>query len=528
MAGSGGGGQGRSARVLISYAHDDQGHEERVRGLWVFLRACGIDARLDLAAAADRVDWAAWMTREVRDADRVLVVASPAYKRRAEGDAGPGEGRGVQWEARLIRDLFYADQDAGIRRFVPVVLPGCSERDIPSWLAPASAAFYRVTEFTVAGAEDLLRVLTGQPRVLVPDLGEVPPLPPLASGSPAAAGPAGRPGVHTEVVIEAGLAAGGVVTSAVWAAGSLVGRYRGPLPPEVTGVWGALRLPGVVAGERLAAAGRALAGALLSPDAQGVVAGLLEHMTAQDTAEVVLCADREALALPVELLRLRTAGGGEVGPLGLLPAVAVSRHPQAPRAEAAQDSAAAAAVAAGGAGRAVEGAGGGGRAGGDRDGEPAARCRGGDGRGAGRGGRDRRRGAGPDPGGRLTGGDPAGAGPGRLSRAAPVGARVRGGGGAGGRGRQPGHGGAGRAGAGTAAGRAGGAADRAGLVLGRRGRVRGAGGGPGGAGRGPGDRDARPGHRRLRHDAGRAAVPAAGRPPGADRRARAGPGPGTG
>ena len=136
MAGSGGGGQGRSARVLISYAHDDQGHEERVRGLWVFLRACGIDARLDLAAAADRVDWAAWMTREVRDADRVLVVASPAYKRRAEGDAGPGEGRGVQWEARLIRDLFYADQDAGIRRFVPLRAARQHHRD--DGLIPAS------------------------------------------------------------------------------------------------------------------------------------------------------------------------------------------------------------------------------------------------------------------------------------------------------------------------------------------------------------------------------------------------------
>ena len=52
-------------------------------------------------------------------------------------------------------------------------------------------------------------------------------------------------------------------------------------------------------------------------------------MSAEDTAEVVLCADGDALGLPVELLRLRTAGGGEVGPLGLLPAVAVSRRPQA-------------------------------------------------------------------------------------------------------------------------------------------------------------------------------------------------------
>ena len=93
-----------SARVFISYAHDDAAHEDRVRDFWLFLRAQGIDARLDLPAAEQRQDWAQWMTRQVRDADRVLVIASPEYKRRAEGDAAPGEGRGVQWEARLIRE----------------------------------------------------------------------------------------------------------------------------------------------------------------------------------------------------------------------------------------------------------------------------------------------------------------------------------------------------------------------------------------------------------------------------------------
>ena len=419
-----GGGSGRPVRVFISYAHDDPGHEGLVRDLWVFLRSCRVDARLDLAAAGDRVDWAAWMTREIRDADRVLVIASPAYKQRAEGDAGPEEGRGVQFEAWLIRDLFYADQDAGVRRFVPVVLPGGSAEDVPLWLAPASAAVYRVSEFTVAGAESLLRLLTGQPAVLVPDLGQVPVLPPLAA-APAAAGAAGRPGVHTEVVIEAAISQG-VVESVVWAAGSLVRRRRGPVPPEMAGVWAALGLPGVVAGERLAAAGRALTGALLGPDAQDVLAGLLEQMTAQDTAEVVLCADGQALRLPVELLRLRTASGGEVGPLGLLPAVAVSRRPQVSRGEAEQEAPPRPAGAAGGPCGAVEGAGGGGRARGNQDGEPAAGHRSGDGRGAGRGGRDHRRGAGPDPGGRLPGRDPAGAGAGRLPRAAPVRARVGG------------------------------------------------------------------------------------------------------
>jgi hypothetical protein len=67
---------------------------------------------------------------------------------------------------------------------------------------------------------------------------------------------------------------------------------------------------------------------LLGEDAETVLAGLVEAMSAEDTVEVVLCADGDALGLPVELIRLRTAAGGEVGPLGLLPAVALCRRPQ--------------------------------------------------------------------------------------------------------------------------------------------------------------------------------------------------------
>src|ERR1017187_7582423 len=90
-----------AVRVFVSYAHDDAEHEDRVQKFWLFLREQGIDARLDLPAMEVRQDWAEWMTQQVRDADRVLVIASPAYKRRAEGDARPDEGRGLQWEARL-------------------------------------------------------------------------------------------------------------------------------------------------------------------------------------------------------------------------------------------------------------------------------------------------------------------------------------------------------------------------------------------------------------------------------------------
>jgi len=86
---------GVPVRVFISYAHDSPAHQDAVRDLWVFLRSNGFDARLDLPVAERRVDWPVWMHHEVRDADFVLVIASPAYKRRAEGNARVDEGRGV-------------------------------------------------------------------------------------------------------------------------------------------------------------------------------------------------------------------------------------------------------------------------------------------------------------------------------------------------------------------------------------------------------------------------------------------------
>ena len=298
----------------------------------------------------------------------------------------------MQWEARLIRDLFYADQPAGLRRFLPVVLPRCSHADIPVWLSPVSAAYYQVGEFTVAGAEGLLRMLTGQPGVLEPPLGPVPMLPPRGTAPPAGGGLAGRPGLRTEVVIEARLLADGVVESAVWVAGSLACRQRRPLPAEVLEVWGALGLPGLVAGERLAVAGRALAGVLLDEAGQEAGwPGCWMGWRRGIPREVVLCAGGQALSLPVELIRLGTAAGGEIGPLGLMPAGAVSAGRGRRGATWERRRRLPGGAAAGGG--AVEGAGGGGGAGGDQDGEPAAGCRGGDGRGAGRGGPDQAAGA---------------------------------------------------------------------------------------------------------------------------------------
>ena len=240
-------------RVFISYAHDDPAHEDRVREFWLFLRRHGIDARADLDAAGQRQRWTQWMTRQIRDADHVLVIASPAYKRRAEGDAAPGEGNGVQWESDLLQELIYADQPAGLGRVLPVVLPGCTPDDIPLWLAPASTTGYTVSDYTVAGAEPLLRVLTGQPWETAPAIGTVPYLPPRGTGTAPSA--AARGPLETSVLIEAALSDEGELDSAVWLAGSLLCRQRTLLPAEVAHVWGALDLPPASAAQRMADAG---------------------------------------------------------------------------------------------------------------------------------------------------------------------------------------------------------------------------------------------------------------------------------
>ncbi|MEU3066857.1 SEFIR domain-containing protein [Streptomyces sp. NPDC006906] len=160
-------------RVFISYANDGGPHAEQVRSLWQLLRENGIDARLDLSAAERPQDWGLWMQHEYEQADFVLVIASQAYKRRAEGTEASGKGEGVAWEARLLRAEVYSRPD-WYSRVLRVVLPGGSRDDLPSFLGGHPLTHYIVDPLTTTGAERLLRYLTNQPYETEPPLGAVP------------------------------------------------------------------------------------------------------------------------------------------------------------------------------------------------------------------------------------------------------------------------------------------------------------------------------------------------------------------
>lgn len=159
-------------RVFISYSHDSARHQERVLGLADRLRADGVDAEIDQYNMAPPEGWPLWCERQVAAADIVLMVCAETYRRRVSGDEEPGQGLGVVWEARIIRQLLY---DAGSLsdKFVPVLFSDASPADIPT---PIKGATRYVID-SGDGYEELYRRLTGQPRLLRPALGEIRALP---------------------------------------------------------------------------------------------------------------------------------------------------------------------------------------------------------------------------------------------------------------------------------------------------------------------------------------------------------------
>jgi hypothetical protein len=152
----------RRVRVFVSYAHAPAAHKIAVNLLADLLIMEGIDVRIDTQYDRRPRDWSLWITRQLRKADYVLVMASPEYRRRAEGSVHRLEGRGVAFEAFLLRNAMYEDPVGARQRILPVLLPGMSWQDIPEFLGPSIGTYARVTSLTRAGVGPLLYVLTGR------------------------------------------------------------------------------------------------------------------------------------------------------------------------------------------------------------------------------------------------------------------------------------------------------------------------------------------------------------------------------
>jgi hypothetical protein len=164
-------------KVFISYSHDSAEHKEMVHRFASFLHEeVGVEVKLDKWSDDGRRDWSLWAIQALKHADFVLVIASPAYRQRADGDAPANEGRGAQFEAAMIRNELTRDLAGMTRRILPVVLPGMSIDDIPAFLNAYSTTRYVISEFTLDGVEELRVAFTGKPLYSPPPLGRFRPV----------------------------------------------------------------------------------------------------------------------------------------------------------------------------------------------------------------------------------------------------------------------------------------------------------------------------------------------------------------
>lgn len=167
-------------KVFISYSHDTPEHTRLVLQLANALRGHGVDVELDQYHVRPQLGWPRWCEEQLRpeNAAFVLVISSDTYLRRVEGRTAADEGRGVFWEGGVIYSYLYNEKENN--RFIPVLLPGAKEDDIPRPLRDGTRYHVNAFDLVDSGYQALYRELTGQLVVTKPRLGEIVPLPPDA------------------------------------------------------------------------------------------------------------------------------------------------------------------------------------------------------------------------------------------------------------------------------------------------------------------------------------------------------------
>lgn len=114
-------------RIFVAYAHDTNQHKALVLQFCRFLVSAGLDVHVDQWYMDRRRDWQLWGSNQIRAADFVLVITSPACRRVGDGDNDPQTNLGLQSEMRTLRELYHSEA-SWRERILPVVLPRLHRR----------------------------------------------------------------------------------------------------------------------------------------------------------------------------------------------------------------------------------------------------------------------------------------------------------------------------------------------------------------------------------------------------------------
>lgn len=148
-------------RAFLSYSHAAPGHTTLAYELARALRTHGVEVELDQFDIRPVQGWPRWCEQHMSPerVTFVLVLCSRSYLERVEGRVPADEGRGVYWEGSLMYQEIY--EKKGNDRFLPILLDGVRDDDIPRPLRGANR--YRVQRFGFddPGYQSLYQALLG-------------------------------------------------------------------------------------------------------------------------------------------------------------------------------------------------------------------------------------------------------------------------------------------------------------------------------------------------------------------------------
>ena len=117
----------KNIKVFISYSHDSPAHKQWVSELGAKLRRNGVEAILDQWSLDLNQDLTQFVESGVKDADRVLVICTDSYVRKANA----GED-GVGYEPMIVTRKLV--EDMGTNKFIPVIRQTLVEEKTPAFL----------------------------------------------------------------------------------------------------------------------------------------------------------------------------------------------------------------------------------------------------------------------------------------------------------------------------------------------------------------------------------------------------------
>lgn len=154
-------------KVFISYSHDGPEHKNWVLRLATDLRKNGIDTVLDQWDLQPGQDISMFMQKGINEAERVLLVCSDTYVRKA--DAGQG---GVGYERLIVTGEVVSSIDTA--KFIPLVRGNSGAKKVPAFLGPRMYVDFTNDADYDTTLEGIMRVLLNAPASAKPAVGQNP------------------------------------------------------------------------------------------------------------------------------------------------------------------------------------------------------------------------------------------------------------------------------------------------------------------------------------------------------------------